>query len=147
MIVNPPASCSTLTGAADVANNGLITVEVLPGRRAAGVQPRVRSRASHGIPWQIAFMRRVLSHARIFHPSVVHSHRYRVLRWLVRLACRRLGVARGRHGDLRHRRSVHITVDPAEKVAADFVFRVPSWHHLREPTETLLSPLVEHASV
>src|SRR5229473_2405248 len=73
VIVKPPASCSTRTGAADVANNGLIIVDVLPPRRAAGVQPRVRNRASHGTPRQTAFMRRDLLQTRMYHlpPSFI----------------------------------------------------------------------------
>src|SRR6266496_6663373 len=140
VIVNPPASCATLTGVADGGNNGLAIVGVLAVRRAAGAQPRAMARVSHGIPRQIAFMPAVLLHARIFHSSFVYRHRYRML--LVWLRCCGRSVARDWDGDLRHRLSVHITVNPAEQAAADFVFRVAAWHQLGEPIETLLSPLV-----
>ena len=69
------------------------------------------------------------------------------LRCLDRLAWRRVGVGRCRHGDLRHRRSVHITVDRADEAAARFVFRVAARHQFGEPAETLLGPRVEDAGV
>src|SRR5260370_28032789 len=90
VIVTPPASRSKSKGAGCGAGGCFVLVDLaVTVRWAAGPQPRARNRASHGIPRQIAFMDRVLMRTRMFHPSVVRSHRCGVRR-LVRIAWRRL---------------------------------------------------------
>ena len=50
-------------------------------------------------------------------------------------------------GGLRHRRSLHMSVDGAEEAATRFVFRVTARHQFGEPAETFLGPRVEDAGV